>query len=212
MIQIQAFTFNAFAENMYLLFDESKECIVIDPGCHSKEEENILVNFIANNELKIVQLLNTHCHIDHVFGNQFIKDKYQVELKIHSKDLPVLESCATVAQMYGIQGFVPSGADSFFEEGDKVTFGNSELDIIFVPGHAPGHVAFVSHAQKFVIGGDVLFQGSIGRTDLPGGDFNTLISSIKNKFFPLGDDYTVYSGHGPETTIGFERLNNPFLV
>jgi hydroxyacylglutathione hydrolase len=212
MIKIASLTFNPFQENMYILSDESNECIVIDPGCYEKYEKEELLQFISTNKYTPTRLLNTHCHIDHVFGNKFVSETYNLGLEIHQDDLPVLDSVAQVAHLYNIPNVDESPKpSSFLNEGDKITFGNSELDILFVPGHAPGHIAFVCHQQKFIIGGDVLFYSSIGRTDLPGGDHATLIESIKTKFFPLGDDYEVYSGHGQKTTIGFEKASNPFL-
>ncbi|HEY6162396.1 MAG TPA: MBL fold metallo-hydrolase [Bacteroidia bacterium] len=212
MIKIDHFTFGPFQENTYVLSDETRQCVVIDPGCYTDAERAELKNHISAAGLKPVKLLNTHCHIDHVFGNKFISELYKVGLEIHKKDLPVLHSLMEVAHVYQLNAEPSPEPVTFLEEGDTIKFGNSKLDILFCPGHCPGHVVFVCHDQKFVIGGDVLFYGSIGRTDLPGGHYQTLIDSIKNKLFPLGDDYTVYSGHGPETNIGFERRNNPFLT
>jgi hydroxyacylglutathione hydrolase len=212
MINIQIFTFSPFQENMYVLSDETKECVIIDPGCYESHEKKQLSEFIEKEGLKPVKLLNTHCHIDHVFGNKFVADTYQLGLEMHELDLPVLNSQMQTAHVYQIPNVDESPApSSFFDEGDVIEFGNSKLDILFTPGHAPGHVVFVAHEQQFVIGGDVLFYGSIGRTDLPGGDFDTLINSIKTKLFTLDDAFEVYSGHGPKTTIGFEKMNNPFL-
>ena len=212
MINIKSLTFNPFQENMYVLSDETNECIIIDPGCYEPQEKEELISYIKANNLLPKRLLNTHCHIDHVFGNKLIAETYNLGLEIHKDDLPVLESVAQVAHLYNIPNVDESPKPSaFLNERDKIIFGNSELDILFVPGHAPGHIAFVNHKQKFVIGGDVLFYTSIGRTDLPGGDHATLINSIKTNFFSLGDDYEVYSGHGMKTTIGFEKANNPFL-
>ncbi|MBL4734783.1 MAG: MBL fold metallo-hydrolase [Flavobacteriales bacterium] len=212
MIQIQSLTFNPFAENTFVLFDETKECIIIDPGCYEAHEEETLAAFVANNDLKPVRLINTHCHIDHVLGVAFVAEKYDLGFEFHSLDMPVFESTERVADMYSIPNVkLPVKPTGFLDENDTVEFGHSTLEIMFVPGHAPGHIAFFNREEKFVIGGDVLFYGSIGRTDLPGGDHATLISNIKSKFLPLGDDFTVYSGHGPETNMGFERENNPFL-
>ncbi len=212
MIQIKNFTFNPFQENTLVLFDETKECVIIDPGCYEKHEEEILSKFIEDNDLKVVQLLNTHCHIDHVLGNAFIKRKYGVDLIMHKIDEATLASVEVYAGSYGFAQYQPSTANKFVDEGDTIKFGNSELGILFVPGHAPGHIAFVNKEQNICIGGDVLFDGSIGRTDLPGGDFNTLIDSIHNKIFPLGEDMVVYPGHGPTTTVGKEMKSNPFCA
>ncbi len=211
MIQIQSFVFSPFAENTYVLYDDTQEAVIIDPGCNSPQEHQTLTDFIEENQLKVVKLLNTHCHLDHVFGNQFVKDTYGVDLYIHEKDLPILQSAKMAAQMYGVKPFVASEADHFLEEGDQVSFGDSELEVIFVPGHAPGHIAFVSQAQKFAISGDVLFQMGIGRYDLPGCNYDDLMKSIREKLLQLGDDFEIYPGHGPSTQIGFEKANNPFL-
>jgi hydroxyacylglutathione hydrolase len=211
MIHIQSFVFSPFYENTYILSDETKEAVIIDPGCYELAERETLKKYISENKLQVVKLLNTHCHIDHVFGNQFVKDTYQVKLYMHQKDIPTLKGNKFAADMFGMKGFIDSDADIFVEEGETISFGNSNLDILFVPGHAPGHIAFVHQAQKFVFSGDCLFRESIGRTDFPGCNHQDLIDSITQKLFPLGDDFTVYSGHGPATTIGHERKFNPFL-
>ena len=207
---IKQFVFNAFSENSYVVYDESKECIIIDPGCYEQEENETLKGFILENGLKVVSLINTHCHIDHVLGNAYIKKEFGVGLTIHELDKSTLKSNEVVAPLYGFSAYTPCEADNFVEEGEKVKFGNSSFDVIFVPGHAPGHIALVNEKEKVCIGGDVLFQQSIGRTDLPGGDFDTLISSIKDKMFALPEDTVVYCGHGPSTSIGFEKQHNPF--
>lgn len=212
MITIQVFTFNPFQENTYILYDETKECVVIDPGCSNKSEQEDIVGFITQEELKPVRLLNTHCHIDHVFGNSFIAKKYNLGLEIHKEDLQTLHSLPQVSHLYGLNAEESVEPSSFLNEGDQIKFGNSVLDIVFTPGHSPGSICFISKEDKIVIGGDVLFHGSIGRTDLPGGDHETLLSSIREKLFVLDGDYVVLSGHGDETTIGFEKANNPFLA
>ncbi|SMD35048.1 Glyoxylase, beta-lactamase superfamily II [Reichenbachiella faecimaris] len=212
MIQIQNFVFNPFMENTYVLYDETKEAIVVDPGCYEQAEKDELTDFIESNELKVVKLINTHCHIDHVFGNAFVKKKYGVSLTIHKEDEATLKSVEVYAPAYGFQNFENTEAEVFFDEGDQVEFGNSVLDVFFTPGHAPGHVVLVNQVQKICIGGDVLFDGSIGRTDLPGGDFDTLIKSIHDKVFTLNDDTVVYPGHGGTTTVGKEKVSNPFCA
>jgi len=211
MIQIKSFVFNPFSENTYLLYDETNEAVIVDPGCYDKAEYQQLYDFIETNHLKPVRIINTHAHIDHVLGVAAIKAKYNIPFSLHRIDEPLLKAVKTYASNYGFAGFDEPEIDSYFDEGDTVTFGNSSLRLLFVPGHAPGHVAFVNDEQQFVIGGDVLFRQSIGRTDLPGGDFETLIASIKNKLFTLADGYTVYAGHMQPTTIGYEKKNNPFL-
>ena len=211
MIQIKSFVFNPFQENTYVLFDETKEAIVIDPGCFDAAEKKQLDNFIAANSLKVVLLLNTHCHIDHVLGNYHVKEKYKVPLKLHRLDEPQLRAIKSYATNYGIDNFEETTPDGYLDESDKIKWGESQLDILFLPGHAPGHLAFYSEKQKFIVAGDVLFQGSIGRTDLPGGDMDTLIDSIQQKLFVLPDNTTVHSGHGSATTIGKEKVSNPFV-
>jgi hydroxyacylglutathione hydrolase len=212
MIQIKTFCFNPFQENTYILFDETKECVIIDPGCYYPEEEKELSDFIADNKLIPKKLLNTHCHIDHVFGNKYVADTYSIGLEMHKLDLFNLENVKTVSEMYGINGYKNSPMPvNFLDEGITVSFGNSAMNVLFTPGHAPGHITFVLKEQKAIISGDVLFYGSVGRTDFPGCSHEDLISSIKNKLFPLGDDFTVYCGHGPKTNIGFEKQNNPFI-
>ncbi|TDE16241.1 MBL fold metallo-hydrolase [Dyadobacter psychrotolerans] len=211
MIQIKSFTFNPFSENTYLLYDETGEAVIVDPGCYGAEETSQLYGFIESHNLAPVRIINTHAHIDHVLGVAAVKAKYNIPFLLHIIDEPLLKAVRTYAPNYGFPAFDEPEIDGYLDEGSIVTFGNSLLKVIFVPGHAPGHIAFVSDEQRFVIGGDVLFRQSIGRTDLPGGDFDTLIGSIKNKLFTLPDDYTVYAGHMGPTTIGFEKKNNPFL-
>lgn len=212
MISVKKFTFNPFQENTYVLFDQTKECVIVDPGCYTPQEKETLKNYIISNELTVKNIISTHSHIDHVLGNSYVAKEFNVSLIIHKDDLETLERIPSYAPSYGFTDYELSPQPtSFFNLEDGFSFGNSKLDILFVPGHAPGHVAFVAHEDKFVINGDCLFHGSIGRTDLPGGDFDTLINSIKTKLFSLSNDYIVYCGHGPETTIGFEKENNPFL-
>jgi hydroxyacylglutathione hydrolase len=208
---VTGFTFNPFSENTYLLHDESGECVIVDPGCYEKKEQDTLRAFITENKLKVVLLLNTHCHIDHVFGNRFVADTYQVPFLIHPEDLPVLKAVPVYAPSYGFpqyQGAEPTG---FLQPGENIRFGQSELQVLFTPGHAPGHVVFYHAESEVCLGGDVLFQRSIGRSDLPGGDFDTLIRSIRTQLFTLPDSVRVYPGHGPSTTIGEEKQFNPFL-
>ena len=211
-MEIKTFTFNAFQQNMSVLYDETKECVIVDPGCYEKQEQEELALFIKQNDLKVVKLLNTHCHIDHVLGNDFVANKYNVELYIHKDDLQTLKGVPAYAPVYGFPMYSEKDADHFLEDGDVVEFGNTKLEVIFAPGHAPGHVVFFHRESKNLINGDVLFNGSIGRTDLPGGNHEQLIKSIHEKVFPLGDDVTVYCGHGPLTTIGKEKDSNPFCA
>jgi len=211
MLQIASMTFNAFQENTYVLYDSTGSCVIVDPGCYEPDEQLELKTFISDNKLKVVQLVNTHCHIDHVLGNEFVKQTYGVGLYIHRLDEPVLRSVSAYAPNYGFNNYQPATVDGFLEEGGSISVGNIKLSILFVPGHAPGHVAFYSAENKVLISGDVLFYNSIGRTDLPGGHFGTLETSILEKLYVLPDDTTVYAGHGPKTSIGFEKRTNPFV-
>ena len=211
MLSVKSFTFNPFQENTYVLYDDTNECVIVDPGCYEKSEEQELVDFITKNNLTVKLLLNTHCHIDHVLGNYFIKKTYTVDLCLHPLEEPVLKAVQTYAPNYGFNTYSSTSPDTHLKEGEQVNFGDQTLEIIFAPGHSPGHVCFYSIPDKILIGGDVLFKNSIGRTDLPGGDHDTLIESIREKLFILPDDVKVYCGHGEDTTIGFEKKTNPFL-
>ncbi|MEO1259874.1 MAG: MBL fold metallo-hydrolase [Bacteroidota bacterium] len=211
-MNIGIFTFSPFQENTYVLYDDSKECIIIDPGCYENSEKLELDNFIVANELKPVRLINTHCHIDHVFGNKFVAERYGLELEIHEGELPVLQACPQVSVFYGIPYKEHSPMPGkYIAAGDEIAFGNTKLETLFTPGHSPASISFFNRAAQILIAGDVLFHESIGRTDLPGGDHATLIKSIKEQLFPLGDEVAVYPGHGPATTIGHEKAHNPFL-
>lgn len=212
MIQVQSFTFNPFAENTYVLWDdESLEAAIIDPGCYEPEEQEQLQQFIEKKGLTPTLLLNTHCHIDHVLGNWFVKKVWNLPLQIHQLDDQVLRAVPTYAPMYGFSRFQPTEADAWLTEGQELQLGKEVLKVLFVPGHAPGHVVFWQPEQKFCINGDCLFNGSIGRTDLPGGDHDTLLSSIRQKLFTLPEETKIYCGHGPATTIGHEKKHNPFF-
>jgi glyoxylase-like metal-dependent hydrolase (beta-lactamase superfamily II) len=210
-MQIQSFTFNPFAENTYVLFDDSRQCVIIDPGCYSREEKNELAGFMEDQGLKPVKLLLTHAHIDHILGNNFLCGKYGLKIEMNSLEVQILQSAPMLGEMWGIEVEPSPEAEIFLNEGDVISFGNSRLEIIFTPGHSPGSLCFYNREQKVIIGGDVLFNGSIGRTDLPGGDYNTLLESIRNKLFLLDDDFVVYPGHGPSTTLGEEKKTNPFV-
>lgn len=211
MAQVHFFTFNAFAENTYIIADGTKECIIIDPGCHTASEQRKLVQFIEDRKLQPVALVNTHCHIDHVFGNHFISDKYQLPLAAHEGEAPVLDAAVPYGKMMGLNVTPSPPISVFLEGGQTLRFGETVLDILFTPGHSPASLSFYCSSHKWVIAGDVLFRLGIGRTDLPGGNMNTLLQSIEKQLFTLPDDTTVWSGHGEKTTIGYEKRNNPFL-
>jgi hydroxyacylglutathione hydrolase len=210
-MKVECFTFNPFQENTYVVFDDTKECIIIDCGCSDTNEEARLKTFIESRGLKPVRYIQTHCHIDHVMGNHFINQEYNLEPEYHLLEKPVLDAAESVAQQYMLpfqKG--PDGTASLLE-GEELTFGHSSLKILFTPGHSPGSVCFYSQNNEFVIVGDALFQMSIGRTDLPGGNHADLIASIKSELFTLPAETVVYSGHGPQTQIGFELEHNPFF-
>lgn len=213
MANVLQLTFNPFQENTYLVYDDTKECLVLDPGCLFPDEKAELQEAINHLGLRPVRLINTHCHIDHILGNRFIADAYGLVLEAHQGEQVVLESGVQVASMYQIPYPEPSPAiGKFINAGDVIQFGETSLKAIFTPGHSPASLSFYCEKDRFLIAGDVLFKNSIGRYDLPGGNFNTLMKSIREKLMILPDEVKVYSGHGPATTIGEERRNNPFLV
>ena len=212
MLKVKSFVFNAFQENTYVLYDETNTAVIIDAGCYEPGEQEELRSFITDHQLQVRQLLNTHGHVDHVLGNDFIKRTYNLGPYLHPLDEPVLRSVKTYAPNYGFHQYSEVLPEGYLAEGDEIIFGHQKMKVLFVPGHAPGHVAFYNEAAKVVIGGDVLFYNSIGRTDLPGGNYDTLINSIHHQLFTLPDDVTVYPGHGPKTTIGYEKRNNPYCA
>ncbi|NNM95476.1 MAG: MBL fold metallo-hydrolase [Bacteroidia bacterium] len=212
MLQQKSFTFNPFAENTYILYDGQGQAAIIDPGCCNRQEEAKLHDFITEKNLKPVRLLLTHGHLDHILGNDFVFRKYGLAPYMNSGDLHLLHSLVATCEIYGLHGVAPSPEPAgWLNEGDTVTFGEIKLEVIFAPGHSPGSLCFYSAEDKKLWCGDVLFNQSIGRTDLPGGDSGTLFRSIRSGLFTLPDDVTVYSGHGMPTTIGFEKENNPFV-
>jgi hydroxyacylglutathione hydrolase len=211
MLQVKSFEFSPFAENTYVLFDETHEGVIIDPGCLQQSEKNLLKSFIEDKRIIVKALLQTHTHLDHVFGSAYVKRTFGVDMFMHKLDLPVLNDVEIRCKTWGIKGYEPVDTNKFLDEGDVFEFGNSILEIIHVPGHSPGHIAFINHSNKFVVGGDCLFKRSIGRTDFPLCSHEELMKSIKNKFFALPDDYVVYAGHMLPTTIGEEKQHNPFL-
>jgi hydroxyacylglutathione hydrolase len=212
MLTVKKFVFSPVEENTYVVYNESLDCCIIDPGCYSPNERNELKDFIDGLSLRPNYLLNTHCHLDHVFGGKFIHETYGLIPHIHSNEQQMLELAAVAGLRWNLPFDGYEGQVKYVTEGELIRLGKDELKIISAPGHSPGHICFYCEAQQFILSGDVLFKLSIGRTDLPGGDFDTLIDSIRQKLFVLPDEVLIYPGHGPVTTIGFEKINNPFLV
>ncbi|HPR01105.1 MAG TPA: MBL fold metallo-hydrolase [Saprospiraceae bacterium] len=211
-MRLHYFTFNPFQENTYILSAEDGSAIVIDPGCYTEEEEQELITYLEKEHLKPVRLLNTHCHLDHVFGNAFVAKFYGLEVEIHPGEQIVLDQALSMSHLYGIP-MTPSPVPKHsLLPGISIPLGDDQLEILFTPGHSPASISLYCKNQGFLIAGDVLFQESIGRTDLPGGNMATLLKSIREAFFVLPDDTLVYPGHGPHTTIGHERRHNPFLT
>ncbi len=211
MIHIQKFTFNPFAENTYVVYNDEKLAYIVDPGNVQDFETAEIESFISKNELKIETILLTHAHIDHVLGLQWAHDTYKVPVLLHEVEQEILDRNPFTAKQYGFFMKPFEGEKKYIQEGEKLHLGNDEFEILYVPGHSPGHIAFHNNNQKIVLSGDVLFEGSIGRTDLYKGDYEQLLDSIKTKLFTLDPETKVYSGHGNPTTIGFEKDYNPFF-
>ncbi len=210
-MELKLFVFNPIQENTYVLWDETGECVIIDPGFSNEREFEKLESFIKNINLKPVKVLNTHCHFDHILGVEKCRETYNIGWEINSEDSFLVETSVMQASMFGFKMKEVKPADKYLNDGDEIRFGNSLLKVITIPGHSPGGICFYSPESKILITGDSLFRGSIGRTDLPGGDYNSLIVSIKGKLLSLPDDTIVYPGHDSATTIGDERVLNPFL-
>lgn len=211
MLQIQSFAFNPFSENTYVVFSEDKDAFIIDPGNFSEEETATLLKFVADNGLRVQNILLTHAHIDHVLGLQKVYDHYQVPVLIHPLEQEMLDRNPMDANRFGFFFKPFAGKISYINENEMITLGDHEFKIIHVPGHSPGSIAFYNEAQKFMISGDVLFEGSIGRTDLYKGNHDQLITNIKTKLLVLHEETKVYNGHGNPTTIGFEKNYSPYF-
>lgn len=211
MLKVERLVFNAFQENTYVIYDETGECAIIDPGCTDPDEQKELDDFIQKNNLKPVAHLYTHCHIDHILGIAHVFHTYGLRPVMHPESLKILHTAKDHGRMFGIEVDEIVEPVTFINDGDEVKLGNSGLKVLYTPGHVDGHVCLVNHLAKFVIVGDVLFNGSIGRTDLPTGDFDLLAESIRQKLYTLPPDFIVYPGHGPHTTIGQEKHSNPFV-
>lgn len=211
MLNLKSFVFNPFQENTYILHDETKAWI-IDPGMYLGHEKTELNQYIRKHHLHVEKILLTHAHIDHILGLDFLCREWNLLPYMHHLEEINYYSVEQVASLYGIPNVFP-GPEKYFplNESATLSFNNIEIEVRFVPGHSPGHVAFIIHELKMVISGDVIFYESIGRTDLPGGNFEQLEQSIKTQLYVLPDDYTIYPGHGPSTTIGHEKKRNPFV-
>ena len=212
MLKIKSFTFNPYQENTYLIFDDSKEAVVIDPGNYEAYENESISKFIDENKLQLKKIILTHCHLDHCLGNKYLNEKYGAELLIPFDERDLYKNVENIATLFGFANYSHLDENEYLKEKDKIEFGDIKLDVLFLPGHSPGHLAFYFKNDNVCFSGDVLFYNSIGRTDLPGGDYDTLINSIKNKLFLLNPDTIIYSGHGPKTILKNEMKNNPFLI
>lgn len=211
MLHLHSFTFNPFQENTWLVWNDQKECLIIDPGCYSPEEKAVLKEFIHTRQLQPVRLINTHCHIDHVLGNPFVSSTWNLKPEAHRADKALMDAVEQYGQMWGIRSDSQPEPDYHLQDVKEIQLGTDRLQLLFTPGHAPGEICLYSAEDGFLIAGDVLFRESIGRTDLPGGDYQTLINTIREQLFVLPDDTQVHPGHGPSTTIGHEKKFNPFL-
>lgn len=211
MLQIAMFTFSPIQENTYLLYNDTGQAVLIDPGCYFQEEKEQLVAFMESQQLRLEILLQTHCHLDHVFGLKWAAEKWQLTPHLHPNEEMVLQWAPASGKMWNLPFENYTGPFNSLQAGQQISLGKDTLKVLFVPGHSPGHVCFYNQAQEVVIGGDVLFQGSIGRTDLPGGSHSQLLDSIRTQLFTLPNETVVYPGHGPATTIGEEKRSNPFF-
>lgn len=212
MLNVKIFQFNPLQENTYLIFNEDQHCIIVDPGCYTDQERQQLVQFISSKQLRPVLLVNTHCHLDHVFGNKFIHEQYGLELHIHEGEQKVLEMAPTSGLMWNLPFDNYQGKLHFIDESLPVELGNDRLEILFTPGHSPASISLYSQQNDLLIAGDVLFRESVGRTDLPGGNPDILVHSIRTRLYTLPDETVVYPGHGIPTTIGHEKHYNPFVT
>jgi len=211
MLTLKVFTFSPIRENTYVLFNEQRQAIIIDPGCYFSAEEEMLNNYILSKSLEPTLLLNTHCHLDHVFGNRWVHQTYGLELHIHAGEKIMLEKAPISGENWGLPFTNYDGPLHFLKEGDRIALGSDELMVIETPGHSPASICFYCESQQILIAGDVLFRESIGRTDLPGASHELLLNSIREKLWKLPDTAAVYPGHGMQTTIGYEKINNPHL-
>lgn len=211
MLYLESFTFNPFQENTYVLYNDQKQCWIIDPGMYGPDENAQFSEYISKQGFKPRAIINTHTHIDHIFGVSTLVKAYDIPFGIHELDQPLLRNASGSAMLFGFDFKDTPKPDFFIKAKTPFMLGDDQLEVRFAPGHAPGHIVFYYPQGNWLIAGDVLFNGSIGRTDLPGGNFDTLIHSIRTQLFTLPDNTIVYPGHGPQTTIGNEKKYNPFL-
>jgi len=211
MLQVRSFTFNPFSENTYLIINEKKDCWIVDPGMYDNQETNQLFQFIEQQGLKPQSIINTHAHIDHILGVHAVVDQYNLTFSMHQKEEPVLQNAMGSAMLFGLPLKSAPKPDFYISEGVPLMLGDDEVEVRLAPGHSPGSIVFYAKEDRWVIGGDVLFAGSIGRSDLPGGNHDVLMESIRQQLFTLPDDTVVHPGHGPSTTIGQEKATNPFF-
>ena len=212
MLTIQSFCFNAFQENTYVLYNAQKNAIIVDPGCYLRNEQEALANFISENNLNPTLLLNTHCHLDHVFGNNFVSEKYGLAAHFHKNEQPVIDRLPEGGARWGVPTEAYKGKVQYIQQDELIQFGKDAFKVLETPGHSPGSVCFYNAGQDFMIGGDLIFKDGVGRTDLPGCNPLDLIKSIKTQILPLPDTMTIYAGHGPETTWGREKKANPYIL
>lgn len=212
MLTIKKLIFNPFGENTYIIWDKSKEAAIIDPGMMSDYENSVVLKFVTDNQLNLRHLINTHAHIDHIAGNGFVKRTFGLESECNKADEYLAKHVCEQAQMFGLRyNGNPLSIDIHLNDNDTIKIGDESLSVIYVPGHTKGHIALYSQQSDCVFTGDALFRQSIGRTDLPGGDYATLIRSVTGRLMNLPETTTIYPGHGENSTIGFEKTNNPYI-
>ena len=211
MLHLKSFTFNPFQQNTFLLYDDEGSAFFIDAGNSTSSENSELKDFVGQKKLKPERLLLTHAHIDHIMGVKYIHEEFGLLPEVHKSELFFFDQMMPTAKMYGVNCEQAPAPEKYLDDGQIIRLGAYEFECLLAPGHSPGSICFYNASNKLLIGGDVLFNGSIGRTDLPLGNHRQLLDSITNRLMHLPGDTKVYCGHGPATSIGHERQNNPFL-